>query len=322
MLPGLDEHLRQGLFAEAKSYGAVMRFSTNPGAILFDHISTPRGLAIKVVGVGGEMLPNHAGQATQDFVFNNSSTFHSPNGKDFLKGLTLLDKHANDSEASKQLVSSVAQTAEEGLELIGQKSPLLKGFGSPPIHPLGETYHTAVPLRFGIYFGKLHLVPVSGNMVALEGKHVENPTSWNALKDSLLSFFQQETAVWELRVQLCADLTRMPVEDASVEWPESLSASLPIARLTAQAQDAYSDARRVWVDEQLSFNPWHSLAAHRPLGNIMRARFESYKASSQYRHSVEGLWWNRGRSTSHWAEARKSSGSANLRRDAVVPPKA
>jgi hypothetical protein len=55
-----------------------------------------------------------------------------------------------------------------------------------------------------------------------------------------------------------------------------------------QPQNAYSDSRRVWVDEQLSFNPWHSLAAHRPLGNIMRARFKAYQASSHFRHSVEG----------------------------------
>ena len=131
-------------------------------------------------------------------------------------------------------------------------------------------------------------MPVSANIVALKGKHIDHPTSWNAVKDSLVSFFQHEAAVWELRVQLCTDLAKMPVEDASVEWPEDLSPSLTIARITAQPQAAYSDARRVWVDEQLSFNPWHSLVAHRPLGNIMRARFQSYKASSEYRHSVEG----------------------------------
>ena len=80
----------------------------------------------------------------------------------------------------------------------------------------------------------------------------------------------------------------MPVEDASVEWDERLSPSLTVARITARPQNAYSDARRVWVDEQLSFNPWHSLASHRPLGNIMRARLKSYQASSHFRRTVEG----------------------------------
>src|SRR5215467_7482284 len=175
--------------------------------------------------------------------------------------------------------SSAAQRAEETLELAGQQSDFLKSFGHPPTHPLGETYHTATPLRFGNYFGKMRLVPVSDNLIALRGKHIDHPQSWNSVKDSIVTFFHKETAVWELRVQLCTDLTKMPVEDTSVEWDERLSPSLAVACITAQPQNAYSDARRVWVDEELSFNPWHSLVSHRPLGNIMRARLNSYQAS-------------------------------------------
>ena len=287
VLPGLREELRQGLFAKPAEYGAIMRFSTDPGDILSDHISTPRGVAIKIIGVEGEMLPDHEGRVTQDFVLRNTSTFVAHTG-DFLKNIRLIAQHVDDSEALKQVVSSAAQTAEEALERVGQGSAFLKNFGHPPTHPLGETYHTAAPLRFGDYLGKLRLVPVSENLLALRGKHIENPRSWNSLKDSIVAFFEKETALWELRVQLCSDLTKMPVEDASVEWDEDLSTPLTVARITARSQNAYSDARRVWVDEQLSFNPWHSLAAHRPLGNIMRARFKSYQASSHLRCAAEG----------------------------------
>jgi hypothetical protein len=80
----------------------------------------------------------------------------------------------------------------------------------------------------------------------------------------------------------------MPVEDPSVEWPEDLSPYVPVARIVAGPQNAYSAERRVYVDEKLSFNPWHCLAAHRPLGNIMRARFHAYKASSEFRHAANG----------------------------------
>jgi len=122
----------------------------------------------------------------------------------------------------------------------------------------------------------------------LRSKHVDHAHSWNCLKDAIVAFFQGEMAVWELRVQLCTSLAKMPVEDASIEWDERLSPSLPIARITAQPQNAYSDPRRVWVDEHLSFTPWHGLAAHRPLGGIMRARFKAYKASNELRHTAEG----------------------------------
>ena len=157
----------------------------------------------------------------------------------------------------------------------------------PPIHS-GETYYTAAPLRFGDYLGKMQLAPVSPSLTALRGKHVDHPHSWNSVKDSIVGFFQKETAVWEIRFQLCTDLTKMPVEDASVEWDQHLSPFLTVARITAQPQNVYSDARRVWVDEHLSFNPWHSLASHRPLGSIMRARFQSYQASSHFRRTAEG----------------------------------
>ena len=39
----LPEPWRQGIAAHGGSYGAILRFSTNPGDILSDHISSPRG---------------------------------------------------------------------------------------------------------------------------------------------------------------------------------------------------------------------------------------------------------------------------------------
>ena len=38
----------------------------------------------------------------------------------------------------------------------------------------------------------------------------------------------------------------------------------------------------------LGFNPWHALADHQPLGNVMRARRKAYQMSSKYRHTANG----------------------------------
>jgi hypothetical protein len=38
--------------------------------------------------------------------------------------------------------------------------------------------------------------------------------------------------------------------------------------------------------EDLSYNPWHSLPAHRPLGNQNRARRVIYQALSKLRHEM------------------------------------
>jgi len=36
---------------------------------------------------------------------------------------------------------------------------------------------------------------------------------------------------FDIQVQLCADLARMPVEDVTVEWPEALSPFVTVAKL-------------------------------------------------------------------------------------------
>ncbi len=286
---GLPEPLRQGLAAQPGVYGVVMRFSTNPGDILSDHISSPRGLAIKIIGLEAEKVPNHTGEVTQDFPMVNGPAFDTKDAAGFLKNLQTLDKHANDPEAIKQAVSTASRIGENVLETVGLKSSFLKGFGEPANNPLGETYYTQAALRWGAYFGKVALFPASENLKELYKKGLPHASEWNALRDEFSRFFKEESeAVWELRVQLCTDLEKMPVEDAHQEWDEEKSPYLAVATLTAKAQEIYSDARRVFVDEKLSFNPWNALAAHRPLGNINRARFQAYQMSAKFRQAREG----------------------------------
>jgi catalase len=66
VMPNLPEPLRQGLFSQPASYPLIMRFSTVPGDILADSVSTPRGLAIKARHSGNGNAPRarwqfHAG---------------------------------------------------------------------------------------------------------------------------------------------------------------------------------------------------------------------------------------------------------------------
>jgi hypothetical protein len=281
---GLPEHLAQGLFSKPAAYPAVMRFSTNPGDMLPDSISTPRGLAVKVIGVDGEMLPGHEGNLTQDFVFVNAKDFGVPDAAAFLKQLKLLEQHLTDSQTLKQAISTTARIAEETLEIFGKESGALKGFGHPETHILGETFASLAALRYGNYIAKIAFVPASENLKRITHKHLDHANDYSAIRDAVVKFFETETAVWDVQVQLATDLAITPVEDASIQWPEDLSPYVTVGQLTASAQPAYSPERRVFVDEILSFNPWHSLAAHRPLGNVMRARKKAYKASAEYRH--------------------------------------
>ncbi len=279
----LPEYLQQGLFAHAGTYPVIMRFSTNPGDILPDTISTPRGLAWKVLNVPGEMLPENEGNTTQDFVFVNGKAFPAKDAQSFLDSQKPIVANLNDDPLTKDIVSNVARGANAVLTAVGLEQPQLEALGYPKTQILAETFGSLVPLRYGDYFGKIVLAPKSENLKALAEQRFHTHRHYSALKENIQEFFKTETAVWEVQVQLCADLEKMPVEDASVEWPESLSPYVAVADLTALPQESYSPARRVYADDHLQFNPWHSLAAHQPLGQIMRARKVAYAAAKQQR---------------------------------------
>ncbi|VDC16578.1 hypothetical protein PARPLA_00021 [Rhodobacteraceae bacterium THAF1] len=52
----LPPELAQGIFTRPGTHDAIMRVSTNPGDLLDDAVSVPRGLALKVLNVEGERL--------------------------------------------------------------------------------------------------------------------------------------------------------------------------------------------------------------------------------------------------------------------------
>jgi hypothetical protein len=154
----------------------------------------------------------------------------------------------------------------------------------PYHHILGETFHSMAALRFGSFVAKLSAAPLSNSVQSLTGTPI--PDGDSALRDLVVDFFRNTSAEYELRAQLLTDLQRMPVEDASILWPANLSPHQPIGKLTFPAQDPYSPARRVYGDDVLSFNPWHCIEEHRPLGSIMRIRVKAYEMSSRFRHEM------------------------------------
>ena len=284
VLDGLPLALAQGLFAQAGSYPVVLRFSTVPGDLLDDAVSTPRGLALKVLGVSGERVDGSEGASTQDFVMVNGPVFGAPDAKHFLKMLKLLAATTDKVAPLKKAVSAVARGSEKIIEAFGGKSGTLIALGGhPQTNVLGETYFSQAPLRHGGYIAKLLLVPVSPELQALTGTVVDLHDRPDGLREAVIAHFAQHGGEWDLRAQLCADLASMPVEDASVEWSQAQSPYVSVARIRVPAQLAWSAQRSLAIDDGMAFNPWHALAAHRPLGSIMRARKVAYAAMAKLR---------------------------------------
>jgi hypothetical protein len=289
VLSGLPSVLAQGLFAKPGRYPAVMRFSTTPGDILDDSVSTPRGLGLKIIDVEGERLGGSEADTTQDFLMVNGPAFNARDAKHFLSSLKLLAATTDSAEGLKKALSALFRGAESLVEAVGGKSATLISLGGhPETHILGESFFTQTAYRYGDYIAKLVLVPVAPALTALTGAPLQVNGVPNALRQAVTAFFRDQGGVWELRVQLCTDLDDMPVEDATVPWPEDKSPYVAVARLTAGPQPSWDLARATDGEKGLSFNPWHGLVAHCPLGSINRVRRQAYPMSAQFRASRDG----------------------------------
>jgi hypothetical protein len=280
---GLPPELAQGMFAKPGEHTVFMRLSTNAGDILPDTISLPRGLALKVLDVDGERLPGAAGR-TQNFVMFNGPVFQAKTADKFLGSLKKLAGTTDKMEGVKTAMSSVMRGVSSALETFGIESPTIQSMGGAPnVDPLGETYYSVTPFRYGNYIAKFAVVPVSGDLTSLTKKETDATDRPDAIRQNVEGEMLVTDGVWEVRVQLCRDLEKQPVEDPTVEWKEEDSPFQTVATIHAGRQDSW-DAKQVQkVDEEMRFSPWIGLAAHQPLGNINRARKAPYEHSAEYR---------------------------------------
>jgi hypothetical protein len=161
---------------------------------------------------------------------------------------------------------------------------MLKALGGhPATHILGESFFSQVPILYGDYIAKVSLVPASPSLTAHTGEPIQLTERDDALRDAVSRHFAAQDAEWELRIQLSTNLERMPIEDASVEWSQEESPYVTVARLRASRQVTWSTRRVATVEDGMSFSPWHALAAHRPLGSVMRVRKVAYEAATAFR---------------------------------------
>ena len=285
---GLPPALAQGLFATGGRYDAAVRLAQGPGEVLSDSVSTHRGMSIKVFGVPGPKLPGHADATTQDFVLATGPAFPQADAKTFLKAIRGIEKNTGRSETVKTAVSDTFRAANAVLHAVGSDSATAGFFGHTKRSPLADAYFSQAALRWGDHVAKLGAFPASPALLALVDRTLDTGADPDAFRHAVIAFLRDEGAVFELRAQLCTDLARMPVEDASVPWPEDASPYRTVARLEIPAQDAYAPARQRFFDERMSFQPAHSLAAHRPLGSLMRARLATYEALARHRFAETG----------------------------------
>ena len=104
----------------------------------------------------------------------------------------------------------------------------------------------------------------------------------------MVTTLDQEDVEFDVRLQLQTDTFLMPIENNAVLWPEKLSPRITVATLRIPKQKFNSPAQLAF-DRRLSYNPWHCIPEHRPLGNQSRARKRMYATLSQLRHKMNNV---------------------------------
>ena len=284
----LPPELAQGLFATPGVHAVAVRFAQGPGETLGDRVSTHRGMSIKVFGVEGEKLPGHAVD-TQDFVLATGTTFPSGTASGFLSDAKKIGSATSAPEGFKSAVSSAARNFNKVLHAFGTQLPKADFFGHPFSHPLSEPYFSQAPVRYGDYVAKLGAFPATTAQDGLKDWRLDPKQDEDGFRHASVAFFGEHDVVFELRAQLWSNEETQPIEDASVDWSTNDSPYVTVATIRLPRQDAYSAARQRYFDEVMTFRPAHSLAAHRPLGSVMRARLQVYRALSDFRHRENGV---------------------------------
>ena len=220
----------------------------------------------------------------------NGPAFSAPNAKVFLANLKLLAATTDKAEGVKKAASAFLRGVEGVLESVGAESATLKTLGGQPeTHLLGDSFYSQAPVRWGDHVAKVGLFPASDALRALTDAPLNVNGKPDGLREATNAFFAANGGVWDIRAQLCTDLHDMPVENAHKIWDEDKSPYLSVGRISVDPQTAWTEARSKAVDDGLSFSPWHGLAAHRPLGSVMRARKRAYEMSSRFRAEHNGV---------------------------------
>jgi hypothetical protein len=270
----IPQNLRRGIFSTPRSYPAWVRLA-GPGPDSPPDIEDVGVLSIgiKVMQVPGPKLLDDE-RFTQDFTGISTPTFTTP---DIIENAKLQEAVLRRTPLFyfiNPFDSHLLDGIMQGLWARTQTSPLQTGYWSCVPYLLGEGQAVQYSFR-----------PRSSEASTIQG--LPWRPSDNYLREAMMRTLAERAVDFDVFVQVQTDAYRMPIENASVRWPERLSAPVPIATLHFPAQKFASAAQLAFAD-QLSINPWHCLAEHRPLGNQNRARLTIYKTLSTLRQSMNG----------------------------------
>ena len=279
VLPELAAALRQGVFSEpGKTWQAMIRLSNGNAYPQFDSIRDARGMAIKLLDVPGKpLLGDRQQRREQDFVMFSHPNFFVSDVAEYRQNVA--------AQADGKKIMAFFPGWDPRTWQIRHLFIALATLSPAPDSPTGTTYFSVSPYKFGEANAKFRVAPDPDNCpaYALPPQNHDLPNFLRSALNQQLSA-DRVPACFMLQIQRQDANKYMPIEDTSIEWREQDSPFETVARITLPAQDFDTPALNLTCDN-LSFNPWFGIEAHRPIGGINRLRKAVYEAVSDYRHS-------------------------------------
>jgi hypothetical protein len=255
--PNLPKELAQGVFVPNKSYDAWLKFTSSDRD--FTHGSgtrEARRVVIKLTNIPGKKLSDDD-EGAQDFVLLNRVSGYIRDPRRYLQlmtdtnGVMLRKTMIPFSIGMNGAISSVDAVATTITD------PLTAQYWSVVASQLGLGAH-----RVAVKYALRACTPETLRM------HIDLTPDY--LHDAINGRVKKSPSCMQFLVQPRTS-PLMDVEDISVPWKESSAPFYVVATLRIPAQDIETAGQNAQC-ENLSFSPWHSLPAHRPLGMTNRLR--------------------------------------------------
>jgi len=266
----LPEHCRKGIFATPRTYPAYVRYSGPGPDVPADIRDVGFGsMAVKLMDVPGKKLMDEE-KFTQDFIAVCTPTFVTPNVRE---------------NAKLQCWSLVDMPLYYFLN--PKDTHLLDFFmqglwNETQYNPLGQRYWSCTPYLLGEGLAMMYSFRPKTQVDTKVPGLPFGRVSFNYLRENMIKTLDKTDVEFDLLIQVQTDSFLMPIENASVRWPEKLSPFIPAATVHIPRQKFDSEAQFAFA-RRLKWNPWHCLPEHRPLGNQNRARLRMYYELSNFR---------------------------------------
>jgi len=262
--------MKHGVFAAPGSFPAWIRFSEGSTKPKPDADGGIRGMGIKLSGVPGAKIQNDE-QRTQDFLVISNPVLPVGDPGEYLA----LFRAALAGKPMGYFFGGAPWNWKLGA--LGIVSDI-RGKEIPSM--LQINYWSTVPFQLGKDAVKYSARPCDHDAAAA-ATVPENPSD-HYLRETMAAHLKEKSACFEFMIQTQTDAQKMPVEDPAVVWDETASPFVTVAKIEIPKQTFDTAAQKEFC-ENLTFNPWHSLPAHRPLGGINRVRKVAYDRIAKYR---------------------------------------